>query len=317
MNQKDRHKKVNCLVCGRCMLSNNLKRHAKIHKDLLSLSDEQVKKELRKRHATQLEREAKRKRVEDIALEQGVSPPEEISNTQPLEKDDLREDLLKDNQLYLEKIELGKVVSSILDEGIIREESLTKERKLALDLYRRQCPRFDIANMELRIWQQQAIDLCENPTERQVIWITGRHGNEGKTWFQWYVETYFGFHRVARIDLRIKHANVCNVLKKRSLGSIDIFLFNDVRSVDEEERSLYRILEDIKDGQATASKYDNDNIRFKTPNTLMVFSNHYPKIKKLSRDRWQIFNANRDGLNDVTLQVMKMGQCGYDTQNNV
>ena len=299
------------------MLSNNLKRHAKIHKDLLSLSDEQVKKELRKRHATQLEREAKRKRVEDIALEQGVSPPEEISNTQPLEKDDLREDLLKDNQLYLEKIELGKVVSSILDEGIIREESLTKERKLALDLYRRQCPRFDIANMELRIWQQQAIDLFENPTERQVIWITGRHGNEGKTWFQWYVETYFGFHRVARIDLRIKHADVCNVLKKRSLGSIDIFLFNDVRSVDEEERSLYRILEDIKDGQATASKYDNDNIRFKTPNTVMVFSNHYPKIKKLSRDRWQIFNANRDGLNDVTLQVMKMGQCGYDTQNNV
>ena len=298
------------------MLSNNLKRHAKIHKDLLSLSDEQVKKELRKRHATQLEREAKRKRVEDIALEQGVSPPEEISNTQPLEKDDLREDLLKDNQLYLEKIKLGKVVSSILDEGIIREESLTKERKLALDLYRRQCPRFDIANMELRIWQQQAIDLCENPTERQVIWITGRHGNEGKTWFQWYVETYFGFHRVARIDLRIKHANVCNVLKKRSLGSIDIFLFNDVRSVDEEERSLYRILEDIKDGQATASKYDNDNIRFKTPNILIVFSNHYPKLQKLSRDRWQIFNANKDGLNDVTLQVRKMKRDGYNIQND-
>ena len=148
-----------------------------------------------------------------------------------------------------------------------------------------------------------------------MIWITGRQGNEGKTWFQWYVETYFGFHRVARIDLRIKHANVCHVLKKRSLGSIDIFLFNDMPSVSEEERSLYRILEDIKDGQATTSKYDNDNIRFKTPNTLMVFSNHYPKIKKLSRDRWQIFNANRDGLNDVTLQVMKMGQCGYDTQN--
>ena len=110
---------------------------------------------------------------------------------------------------------------------------------------------------------------------------------------------------------------MCHVLKKRSLGLIGIFLFNDARSVNEEEHSLYRILEDIKDGQATASKYDNDNIRFRTPNTLMVFSNHYPKIQKLSRDRWQIFNANRDGLNDVTLQVMKMGQCGYDTQNNV
>ena len=129
-----RHRKVVCLVCEKSMDSDKLKRHRRIHKDLLSLSEEEVKEELRKRHVIQLEREAKRKRVEDIALEQGVSLPKEISNTQPLEKDDLREDLLKDNQLYLEKIETGKVISSIMDEGIIREESLTKVRKLALDL---------------------------------------------------------------------------------------------------------------------------------------------------------------------------------------
>ena len=102
------------------------------------------------------------------------------------------------------------------------------------------------------------------------------------------MEAYFGFNRVVRIDLRIKHANVCQVLKKRSLGSIDIFLFNDARSMAGEELNLYRILEDIKDGQATTSKYDNDNIRFKTPNIVMVFSNQYPKVHHLSRDRWQI-----------------------------
>ena len=100
--------------------------------------------------------------------------------------------------------------------------------------------------------------------------------------------------------IRIKHANICQVLKKRSLGSIDIFLFNDARSVSGEEFNLYRILEDIKDGQATTSKYDNDNIRFKTPNTVMVFSNQYPKVQNLSGDCWQIYNANQDGLNDVT-----------------
>ena len=120
------------------------------------------------------------------------------------------------------------------------------------------------------------------------------------------MEAYFGFHHVVRVDLCIKHANVCQVLKKRSLGSINIFLFNDARSVYGEEFSLYRILEDIKDGQATTSKYDNDNIRFKTPNTVMIFSNQYPKVQNLSRDRWQIYNANQDGLNDVTLQTVKM-----------
>ena len=132
-----------------------------------------------------------------------------------------------------------------------------------------------------------------------MIWISGCQGNEGKSWFQNYVQTYFGYHRVCRLDLRIKHANVCNVLKKRSLGTIDIFLFNDSRSVVGEEINLYRILEDIKDGRATASKYDNDNIRFKTPNTVMVFSNHYPNLKKLSRDRWLLLHPNKDGLKDV------------------
>ena len=104
-------------------------------------------------------------------------------------------------------------------------------------------------------------------------------------------------------------------LKKRSLATADIFLFNDSRSVSGEELNLYRILEDIKDGQATASKYDNNNIRFKTPNTVMIFSNGYPKTQNLSRDRWQIYNANQDRLNNVTLQVMKMRKDGYKVQN--
>lgn len=129
------------------------------------------------------------------------------------------------------------------------------------------------------------------------------------------MEAYFGFNRVIRVDLRIKHASMCNVLKKRTLSSVDIFLFNDARSVTGEELNLYRILEDIKDGQATASKYDNDNIRFNTPNTVLIFSNQYPQTQKLSRDRWKIYNANQNGLNDVTLSILKMRRDGYDCRN--
>ena len=228
-------------------------------------------------------------------IEEQTSPAKTLLDIETLEAE-----MFKDNQTHLENVELGKQVNDIIDKGLIREESLIKERKYALDLYRKQRPRFDIANVELRAWQEEALQFVEKPSERQVIWITGRRGNEGKTWFQCYMESYFGFHRVVRVDLRIKHANVCQVLKKRSLGSLDIFLFNDSRSVSGEELNLYRILEDIKDGQATTSKYDNDNIRFKTPNTVMVFSNQYPKVQNLSRDRWQIYNANQDGLNDVT-----------------
>ena len=39
-------------------------------------------------------------------------------------------------------------------------------------------------DVELRSWQQDAMKYFESPTQRQVIWIQGDRGNEGKTWFQ-------------------------------------------------------------------------------------------------------------------------------------
>ena len=316
VKMSNRNSSAQCTVCKKWMRSDKVKRHVKTHKDLLSLPAEEIKEELRSRHAIEKEREVKQQQITTIALEEGLPIPQEILDTQPLDKDDLRTVLSQNNQRYLEKIELGKNISTILDEGIVQEDSLTKDHRHALEIYRRQEPRCDIPTVQLRVWQEDAMKLIESPSDRQVIWISGRQGHEGKSWFQNYVESYFGYHRVARCDLRIKHANVCNVLKKRSLASVNIFLFNDARSVTGEEINLYRILEDIKDGQATASKYDNNNIRFKTPNTVMVFSNGYPKLGKLSRDRWRIFNANQDKLHDVTLQVMNMKKGGYNPQNN-
>ena len=206
----NRNKRSQCTVCKKWMRSDNLDRHSTSHK--LGPLEEK----------TQMEESTEGEEVEDSEL---------------LDKDDLRELLSRNNQLYLEQIELGKNISSILDEGVVREESLTKEHKHALDIFRKQEPRCDISTMHLRPWQEEALELCDSPSERQVIWIVGCQGYEGKS----YVEGYFGYQRVARVDLRIKHANVCNVLKKRSLATVNIFLFNDSRSVSGEEINLYRI----------------------------------------------------------------------------
>ena len=315
IKMSNRNKRSQCTICKGWMRSDHLERHMKTHQDILDLPDDQLEEELRSRHEDELAKEVKRQRVVNTAKDLGLSVPEEVKESESLDKDDLRELLSRNNHLYLEQIELGKNISSILDEGVVREESLTKEHKHALDIFRRQESRCDISAMHLRPWQEEALKLFNVPSERQVIWIVGCQGYEGKSWFQNYVEAYFGYQRVARIDLRIKHANVCNVLKKRTLATVDIFLFNDSRSVSGEEINLYRILEDIKDGQATASKYNNDTLRFKIPNTVMVFSNGYPKIKKLSRDRWRIYNANKDRLREVTAEVMKIRKDGYNPQN--
>ena len=80
------------------------------------------------------------------------------------------------------------------------------------------------------------------------------------------------------------------------MSTIDIFLFNDSGSASGSEVNLYRILDNIKDGQAMASKYDGNIISFKTPNIVMVFSTVYPNLNKLSGDRWRIYDVNRDKL---------------------
>ena len=61
------------------MRSDHLTRHNKTHKDLLSLSDEEVKEELRRRHEIQIECEARRQKAREIALQEGFTIPEELT----------------------------------------------------------------------------------------------------------------------------------------------------------------------------------------------------------------------------------------------
>ena len=294
------------------MRSDNYNRHMKIHKDLFNLSTEEMEDELKARHVQKLardEKEEKRQQIVVTAAKLDVSVPEEIQGQDKTDEieiptDDVRDRCLKNYKLYLEKIELGGKVTEFIESGLIVYDSLCKTDKECFDLYQKQL-KIDTSNIVLRVWQQEAMKLFDAPTERQVIWITDKIGGKGKSFFQKYVIGYFGLSRVAHMDLRIKHANACNVLKKLPLATIDIFLFNDTRSTFGEDLNMYRLLEDLKDGQATGSKYDNDNLRFKTPNTVMIFSNQYPDLKKLTKDRWFILHPNKDGLLDVTEKMKK------------
>ena len=57
------------------MRDDTLQRHMKTQKDLLSLPEEELKEELRARHTINMERVAKRKRIEEIAIEEELSIP--------------------------------------------------------------------------------------------------------------------------------------------------------------------------------------------------------------------------------------------------
>ena len=64
----------------------------------------------------------------------------------------------------------------------------------------------------------------------------------------------------------------------------DIFLF-DVGKAKIEEEINYELLEELK---------------FHTPNIIVVFSNEKPDVGQMSKDRWKIFQIRDEELLDAT-----------------
>ena len=73
------------------MRSDNLGRHMKIHKDLLTLPSDEMEEELKARHArklARLEKEEKRQKVVATALKLNVSIPPELQDCSFNEEDE-------------------------------------------------------------------------------------------------------------------------------------------------------------------------------------------------------------------------------------
>ena len=79
------------------------------------------------------------------------------------------------------KFTRGEIITNILEKGNAREDSLSKNNRELLQLYRKQMSIRNLSNVELRPWQQQLMDNISTPSDREVIWIIGKKGNEGKT----------------------------------------------------------------------------------------------------------------------------------------
>jgi len=314
---ENRNKQVECKVCLRKIRSDTLKRHMLKHRELNTLDEDEIRDEIKRRKKLRETREDREQLIIQIAAEEGL-PAEycDIEVSDALNPISVEKEIMDDDQIYTRKIERGKIITNILEKGNAREESLSKSNREVLNLYRKQMSTRNMCNIELRPWQQQLMDNLSTPSDREVIWIMGQKGNEGKTWFQEYLESFYGYARVVRLDLEMKTSNVLHVLTKRPLSTTDIFLFNEPRAVTYESCN-YSILESIKDGTAVSSKYNNDVMRFKIPNIVVVFSNHMPSTKELSKDRWKIFRIVMAGLKDITLQVWKSQHGDRKCENNL
>jgi len=250
-----------------------------------------------------------------------VEPPPTISTTVPstyttpvyessgykltnMDEEMILNSMLKDDREYKEKIEVGKKMYQFVKEYDIDENSLSKERRKPLEIYKEQKQSVDVENVILKSWQESLLNYMK-PSDREIIWVQGRKCGEGKSWFQEYVESRYGFKRVvAGMDIKIKKSSICHALRKRRLATTDIFLF-DVGKAKTFDTVNYEVLEKIKNGRILASKFDSVELKLRTPNIVVVFSNDKPEVNQLAHNRWKIFSIEDEDLVEKPVNSLK------------
>ena len=273
-----RNKEVVCKKCCRVMRNDHLNRHMKLHKKLRENSLDSIYSSSPSLH-------------EDDESEFSSSATDweaPVQKEAPLEREGIIKTIKLDAAEYKNKLKLGKIVYEEIEEHEIPEESLRREYKEAKELYIKHKKNIDLDNVILRPWQKALLNHIK-PSTREVIWVIGKQGNEGKSWFQEYMESKFGWGKViCGMDIKMKKGSICHVLSKRSLMTTDTFLF-DVGKANTDHEVNYELLEKIQTGRPVAAKFDSKEVKFKTPNTVVVFSNEKPDVSELSKDRWKIF----------------------------
>ena len=237
---------------------------------------------------------------------------EEESN---IKDEKLKEYLIQIGNEYQEKLVQGKKIYQMVGEGIAPYQALPSEMKEAVDAFMENHENFrKVGNVELKPWQESLLKYVQQPHDREIIWVVGKDGNEGKSWFQKYVKSVFGTRRVVTgIDIKANNASIFQALRKCPIVTADIFLFNIGKSMKKFDRINYDALEQMKDGEPFASRYNSQQLKIRVPNVVMVFSNSPPNVNELAKVRFRVFNINNNELEDN----VKIKKENFDSDSDV
>ena len=276
------NKKVLCKVCYREMRSDNLTRHMKQHS-----------KRNEGNPVTSISVTNNYNTTPGVSTQIGKEDSE-------INKQKLRKHLIKLENKYQEKIFLGQKIYEMLGEGVVSYQALPREMKEGVDLYMENQADFrDVGNVELKPWQESLLEYVQQPCDREIFWVVGQEGNEGKNWFQKYVKSWLGARRVVTgIDIKANNASIFQALRKCPIATADIFLFNIGKSMKQFDKINYDALEQMKDGEPFASRYNSQLLKIRVPNVVMVFSNSPPDVNELAKVRFRVFNINNNELED-------------------
>ena len=139
------------------------------------------------------------------------------------------------------------------------------------------------ASLELLPWQNQAIDLLRDQSEREVLVIVDDRGNHGKSWLRKYMQV----NRICQYIPQMDDAKDIMRIAMKKAGKGYCFDLPRADS-DKRNREMWRAIEQIKDGYLYEDRYAFTEMWIDPPK-IIVFTNDMPPMDTLSSDRWQIF----------------------------
>lgn len=129
----------------------------------------------------------------------------------------------------------------------------------------------------LSTWQRDlAAKLAGDPDKRKVMWYWEESGNVGKTRMAKHICT----EERVYYSTGGKHADILYAYEGER-----VVIFDFPRSAT--DFICYTVIESLKNGIITQSKYESRTFRFEIPH-VVVFANCLPDRTKLSDDRWDI-----------------------------
>jgi hypothetical protein len=153
----------------------------------------------------------------------------------------------------------------------------------------------------MRPWQKQLFDILQKPCKmRKVYWVYDKIGKQGKSQLCDYVELLKMKDKCLVINATGSIRDIADIIRNwmKNGGSPEVILLDIPRTFKDRE-SIYTMIECIKGGRITCTKYAGTTLNFYPPH-LMVFANWAPDIESdyLSPDRWTVIHLVATKIND-------------------
>ena len=115
------------------------------------MDEEEIRGEIKRRKKLRETREEREQLVRQIANEEGL--PHEYCDFETVDMEEdpppVEEEILKDDQTHTRKIECGRTICKILQQGRVREDSLSKDNREALIICRKNMTMDNLSNTRI------------------------------------------------------------------------------------------------------------------------------------------------------------------------